>query len=195
MSHVPADRTTIDTQSGRRIDFAAPDPAEICIEDIAAGLAKVCRFGGQATAFYSVAQHAVLVRRLVIERGRHDLGLVALHHDSHEAYACDIPKPLKHLLPSYVEVADRLDAAINEALELPAPSHDDIAVVKGADDEAFEIESAHLRNRDGALGNPPPQISDLIVSGKAWPIWSVAVARCEFLKAHSEARSAVHNTS
>lgn len=111
---------TIDTQSGLRLDFLNPAPDQIQLADIAAGLAKVCRFGGQSVAFYSVAQHALMVMELVVETGRPDLALNALHHDSHEAYACDIPKPLKRLIEGeYGPVADRLDRAIAAALGLP----------------------------------------------------------------------------
>jgi 5'-deoxynucleotidase YfbR-like HD superfamily hydrolase len=58
-------------------------------------LAKICRFGAQTKHFYSVAQHALLVRRLVLDAGHDDLELIALHHDSHEAFVGDLPTPLK----------------------------------------------------------------------------------------------------
>ncbi len=35
---------------------------------------------------------------MVEESGRPDLALAALHHDSHEAYLCDLPKPVKNKL-------------------------------------------------------------------------------------------------
>src|SRR5215211_3245285 len=91
----PAERHIIDTASGVRLDLDHPRSEDIRIEDVAGGLSKVCRFGAQALEYYSVAQHALLVRRLVEEGGYPELALAALHHDSHEAYLCDIPSPLK----------------------------------------------------------------------------------------------------
>jgi 5'-deoxynucleotidase YfbR-like HD superfamily hydrolase len=109
---------TIDTASGRRIDLDSPDPSQIALEDIAGGLSRVCRFGGQATRFHSVAEHAALVSRLVVDGGYPELGLAALHHDSHEAYVCDIPKPLKEKMRReeqtvYEQVCGALDNAIS----------------------------------------------------------------------------------
>src|SRR5215211_9476558 len=91
----PAKPYAIDTASGVRLDLDNLRPEDIRIGDVAGGLSKVCRFGAQARKYYSVAQHALLVRRLVVEAGHPELALVALHHDSHEAYLCDIPSPLK----------------------------------------------------------------------------------------------------
>jgi hypothetical protein len=65
----PAGRYIIDTASGVRLDLDNPRPEDIRIEDVAGGLSKVCRFGAQAREYYSVAQHALLVRRLVVEAG------------------------------------------------------------------------------------------------------------------------------
>lgn len=177
--------TAIDTRSGRVIDFAAPDPSQISIEDIAAGLSMVCRFGGQALAFYSVAQHAVLVKELVEQAGRPDLALAALHHDSHEAYACDIPKPLKRLIEEpYREITDRLDRAIEEALELRALSEPDADVIKAADDRAFEIEAEQLLNRGGWHEPSAHKPSTILVHGEQRPLLTSAKAKLQFLDAH-----------
>lgn len=81
----------LDTTTGRRLDLDNLKVDDIAIEDVASGLSKVCRFGGQTLAFHSVAQHAILVKELVLQIGRPDLALAALHHDSHEAFACDLP--------------------------------------------------------------------------------------------------------
>lgn len=96
-------RCVMNTASGALLDLVNPDPAVIRLEDIAAALSKVCRFGAQTTRFYSVAQHAVLVQRLVVEAGRPDLSLAALHHDSHEAFVGDVTTPLKRMLGSHYE--------------------------------------------------------------------------------------------
>jgi 5'-deoxynucleotidase YfbR-like HD superfamily hydrolase len=116
----------LDTASGRQLDLADPHPDDIELEDIASALSKVCRFGAQAREFYSVAQHAVLVRDLVIAMGRPDLAAAALHHDSHEAFVGDIPAPLKRLLNAraddlYDRISDNFDRAIETKLGIVIP--------------------------------------------------------------------------
>ena len=55
--------------SGRRLDLLEPSPLDIEIADIAHGLARVARWNGQTKGphAFSVAQHSVLVERLVSE--------------------------------------------------------------------------------------------------------------------------------
>lgn len=85
--------------------------------------------------------------------GYPELALSALHHDSHEAYACDIPKPLKVLLePSYGEITNRLDRAIALALGLPQLDlgSEEGRPIKEADDVMLVLE-AH----EYLAGDPP----------------------------------------
>ena len=87
------------------------DPAadEIRIEDIAHALANQCRFGGHTRAFYSVAQHSVMVS-LLVPAGH---ALQALMHDASEAFMVDVPRPIKYLMPTYREAEEKLMAAIS----------------------------------------------------------------------------------
>jgi len=146
----PAERHIIDTASGVRLDLDHPRPEDIRIEDVAGGLSKVCRFGAQALEYYSVAQHALLVRKLVVEGGCPELELAALHHDSHEAYLCDIPKPLKRKMSkatdAYDQTCDALDLAISEAFgfERPEQGSPEQRAIKGADTQALLMEAARL---------------------------------------------------
>jgi 5'-deoxynucleotidase YfbR-like HD superfamily hydrolase len=91
---------------------------------------------------------------IVVEAmGHQDLVLAALHHDSHEAYACDIPKPLKCLLdPRYTEITNRLDRAIATALELPVLNLEDERArpIKDADDAMLVLEGTEY-----LAGDPP----------------------------------------
>jgi hypothetical protein len=116
----------IDTASGMRLDLDDPRPEDIRIEDVAGGLSKVCRFGAQAREYYSVAQHALLVRRLVVKVGHPELALVALQHDSHEAHLCDIPSPLKRKISAinnaYKRVCDEVGFAMRSILRSPRRS-------------------------------------------------------------------------
>lgn len=151
----------MDTASGVKLNLDDPHPDNINLGDIAAALSKVCRFGAQANRFYSVAQHALMVRQIVVEEfGRPDLARYALHHDSHEAYACDLPRPLKDKLRDgndgeavYDQVCDALDKAISEAMDfkIPKADTDDHRLVKLADDKALVAE-ARVLIHDGGEG-------------------------------------------
>src|SRR4051794_24417338 len=91
--------TAIETSpTGTLFDFADSRPEMVHVEDIARSLSLQCRFGGFVSRFYSVAEHALLVHRLVRDVAGPELAFAALHHDSHEAYLGDIPTPLKKLL-------------------------------------------------------------------------------------------------
>jgi hypothetical protein len=138
---------SITTASGRTLDLDAPRADQIALADIAGGLSRVCRFGAKAARFHSVAEHAVLVSRLVVDGGRPELGLAALHHDSHEAFVGDIRAPpnaqLSDACPSLDdEVCAALDVAIFAALSIPKPDAEGEAVIRAGDERALMIEAA-----------------------------------------------------
>ncbi len=107
--------TWILTRSGRKFDFANPQPSQIEIMDIADGLSKESRFCGQTRNIYTVAQHSVMAS-LIVPR---EFQLEALLHDAHEAFCKDIPSPLKTLLPDYRKIERRVDLAIRRKFSLP----------------------------------------------------------------------------
>lgn len=152
------DHLALDTASGVRIDLNAPRPQDIRLGDVAAALSKICRFAAQATSFYSVAQHAVLVASLVEGEGHPHLALAALQHDSHEAYVGDLPTPLKRRLDAesggyYGRLCQSLDAAIEKAFGIDGV-HDDpvaIGIIKAADKQALFME-ARILLHDGGEG-------------------------------------------
>jgi 5'-deoxynucleotidase YfbR-like HD superfamily hydrolase len=176
----------LETYTGHYVDLLNPDPATICVEDIANHLANICRFGGAVTRFYSVAEHAVRVSRLV----PCGLELAGLHHDSHEAYMGDIIAPLKTVFkeaaPGVLEqIALQLDGAIEQALGiwLAVPNSVEHDAVKRADDEAMFHEAAALKYSHGRgehWGN------DEYFKPYAGIGWSPAKAEREFLKRHHE---------
>lgn len=103
----------IGTLSGELISIKNPQVDRIHLEDIAAGLANTCRWGGQIAVRYSVAQHVIacaLVSKELRQSAASQLEL--LHHDDSEAYLCDIPRPLKQSLPDYGEVEQLFNRAI-----------------------------------------------------------------------------------
>jgi 5'-deoxynucleotidase YfbR-like HD superfamily hydrolase len=128
--------------SGLSIDLVDPAPDAIHILDIAHGLALQCRFAGQIQEFYSVAQHSVMVSRLV---PRED-ALWGLLHDASEAYINDVPSLLKEtkLLTGYRMVEARLMNAVLKQFGLAGQYCDVPRSVKQADDVALATEFRDL---------------------------------------------------
>lgn len=112
----------IRTISGKRIVIADPNPANICIEDIAAGLSKVCRFNGQTDPGYTVAQHSWWVSMIAPQ----EHALQALLHDAPEAYLSDLNSPAKQLCHDYRRLEARFNAAIMTRFGLPIQHHPDV---------------------------------------------------------------------
>ena len=120
--------TMIRTRSGRYLDFANPDPADIQLEDIAVALSRAPRFSGHTREFYSVAQHSIFVGRMIAGKGR----LKGYLHDASEAYLADVATPAKQLLPEYYVLESRVMGAIAQAFGLHEGFQHD-ADVKSAD--------------------------------------------------------------
>ncbi|BCB25924.1 hypothetical protein SKTS_08100 [Sulfurimicrobium lacus] len=127
----------VSTYLGNRFYPLEPRIDDIEIEDIAHGLAYQCRFNGQTNAFYSVAQHSLIVASQVPD----DLQLAALLHDAAEAYLGDMVKPLKLLLPAFSAIEDSVTRIIGERFGLDLSHHGDI---KRADLVALATEKRDL---------------------------------------------------
>lgn len=138
---------SIQTFTGRFVKPLGLRPSDVDALDIAHALSNVCRFQGHVRDFYSVAQHSVIVSRVV--PAKH--ALAALMHDSPEAYVCDLAGPLKRdteLGRAYKEIETRIAAAIEARLSLTpgAFSHPD---VKRADWEVLQVEGRQLMPNNG----------------------------------------------
>lgn len=103
-------------QSGAWFDFAAPQSSPFTVEDIAHGLANICRYSGQCTRFYSVAEHCLLVSETAV-----GFELEALLHDAAEAFLGDITRPLKQMLPDYKRIEGEVERAIFSRFGIQAP--------------------------------------------------------------------------
>src|ERR1700712_5453034 len=93
--------------SGAWFDFAAPQSSNFTAEDVAHGLAHICRYAGQCRRFYSVAEHSLLVSDVAT-----GFEYEALLHDAAEAFIGDITRPLKQMLPDF----KRIEAAVQDAV-------------------------------------------------------------------------------
>ena len=137
--------------SGRRLDLLEPSPLDIEIADIAHGLARVARWNGQTKGphAFSVAQHSVLVERLVADlspRLSQEARLMALLHDAPEYVVGDLISPFKAAIGiSYKDLELKLQAAIHLRFGLPALVPRPLAVLfKKADHLSAYFEATQL---------------------------------------------------
>lgn len=183
--------TQIGTGSGY-FDFAAPAAKDVSAWDVAAALAKVCRFGGHCRFFYSVAEHSMLVRDLVVSAGHSELASAALLHDAHEAYVGDWPTPLKDYIkaeaPGVCErLARHIDIAIGKAFDVD-PDLFHHPAVKEADLRALRAE-AHALKSDRGMGWGLDHISPTLPKGLVIRGMHPTAAEAAFLDAHVQERS------
>lgn len=161
--------TWLQTYTGKILTPCDPQPEQICIEDIAHGLALTSRFSGQCRAFYSVAEHSVRVSRF--SSGERLWGLL---HDAAEAYLTDVPTPVKSLLVNFKRMEIVLMKVICEVYGLPAEMP---GCVHYADKVLLATEMRDLMVPVDGYSEPLPE--PLPETIHPWP-WERAEA--EFLK-------------
>ena len=174
--------------SGRRLDLLEPSPLDIEIEDIAHGLARVARWNGQTKGdhAFSVAQHSVLVERLVMElnpRLTRQARLMALLHDSPEYVVGDLISPFKAAVGiNYKTLEEKLQMAIHLRFGLPAQVPAPLkSLLKRADHLSAYYEATQLAGFEEAqarrLFGAPPKV---LKTPRLAPL-STAEAQAQFL--------------
>ena len=131
----------ITTRSGRQVSLLNPQYSQIDIGDIAHGLAFQCRFNGQTSRFYSIAQHCLMVTSILPDH----LKLAGLLHDAAEAYIGDVVQPLKVLLPDYQVIESNFNQAIELRFNVNLDHQEE---VKAADLIALATEKRDLLPRE-----------------------------------------------
>ena len=134
----------IQTFSGTKFYSLKPRAQDVLLIDIAHALGNKCRYAGHCKDFYSVAQHSVLVSRIVPL----EFKLWGLLHDAGEAYFADIPNPIKreYLLFSEIE-GPIMDAVIEQfGLTRPGTGEEMPKAVKHADKVLLATESRDMLN-------------------------------------------------
>lgn len=142
----------IETASGAFVDIVDPQVETIKLEDIAHALSLTCRFVGQCSQFYSVAEHSWNVARL-LDGTPLRVQLAGLLHDASEAYLADIPSPVKSLLPDYKALEDKVLGVVFKKYGLEYPPH---PAVKQCDLTMLSTEAHYL----------------LPSKGNSWAMWT-----------------------
>jgi 5'-deoxynucleotidase YfbR-like HD superfamily hydrolase len=149
--HAKPERAWQRMLSGRRLDLLDPDPADIEIEDIAHGLARVARWNGQTLGShaFSVAQHSLVVDEIAGGRDPEwpaRWRLATLLHDAPEYVIGDLISPFKTAIGlDYKQLERRLLAAIYVRFGLPPELAEDVrAEIKACDRIAAFYEATRL---------------------------------------------------
>lgn len=155
----PQTKSAILLVNGDFFDFKDPRNHSFDIKTIAHALSNLCRYTGHSKRFYSVAEHCVIVSRLVPAK----YALEGLMHDASEAYCGDVASPLKALLPGYREIEDGVQEAIAGyfGLKYPFPPE-----VKEADILAYVTERQTISNTGkDALWFSDVKPADFVIKG------------------------------
>jgi len=124
--------------TGNNFSFIDPQPDDICFTDVKHGLAKLCRFTGACSEFYSVAQHSHHVSFLVHEK----LAGAGFGHDFAEVVTGDLSTGFKQILrdvcgEAFDILLGRIEMVVAEKFKVPWPVTPKIVI---ADKEALSME-------------------------------------------------------
>jgi uncharacterized protein len=198
------ERGWMQTVTGRRFYPLAPRAEDVDIYDIAHGLAMCCRYAGHTRHFYSVAEHCVHVSREVERALRERVdgrahpsnltvlrwSLLALLHDSAEAYIGDMIRPLKHQpeMAEFRRAEAAIERAVHDALIPFNPAGDGWArLIKEIDDRII-VDEIELLKADPSMYDVAPVGGALGVRLECWgPEW----ARERFLLRYEGLKAAI----
>lgn len=139
----------IKTYTGTMFDPLEPQAELIHIVDIAHSLSMLCRANGHFKSFYSVGQHCINCAVEAAARGHsRRVQLACLLHDASEAYLSDVTRPVKQVLPAYLEIEGPLQDAIWE-------KYLDQMLTEQEYDQVFAIDDAVLYHEFLALMDTP----------------------------------------
>lgn len=103
------------TFTGRHVGIENTEYPSIL--DIAIGLSRIVRFGGQGKEFYTVLSHSLMMddlyREIAGAHAQEKVRLAILLHDASEAVFSDIPSPMKSL--DMKKIQHGLDARVFDA--------------------------------------------------------------------------------
>jgi hypothetical protein len=144
-------RTTIVMADGSVFDYANPASTTMSIEDYAFGQAYESRFNGQTRcvawggkrAFYSVAQHCIIMAQALLDDGYgRAIAYEGLMHEPGETVCKDMPAPAKAYLPGYRDFEKHCGSAIAKWFGVPDSCP---ALIKHYDLRLLATENRDLR--------------------------------------------------
>lgn len=155
----------IQTRYGR---FHADAPV-FDVRDIAHALGMIVRFNGHVNRFYSVAEHTMMVAKLMqdVTGGNPYEGLM---HDATEAYLSDVPSPFKQKLQDLKAWDHQMELAMRKQFNLPETITPEC---KHADWLALGLEAFYLMPDGGKDYWYPPGIREEVAGLVATQQWGV----------------------
>jgi uncharacterized protein len=155
----------IRTYSGGRFWPLDPRAEDVKLEDVAHHLSLKNRFNGATRRPLTVAQHAVMLSKILEDRGLGHLSYAALHHDDSEAFLPDVPTPVKPYLKGW----HRIEAANMKAIAVEAFGVDpkQLKEIKPWDKSLATDEAAcNLNHSTCSWKNRPPALGIIV---EPWP--------------------------
>jgi len=135
----------LQTKGGNAFDPKVRKISSIDIQDIAHALSNLCRYNGHCRKFYSVAEHSVLVSKIIAQTWPDDRDAIfaGLMHDATEAYVGDVTTPLKILISKFMEIEDSVAVDIAKKFKIKWNKRT-VERVKTADMTALSTEARLL---------------------------------------------------
>ena len=147
------------TATGQQVDLRCIATDALRIEDIAHHLALINRWSGATSRPYSVAEHSLLVVRIMeVEHGITSPSalLAGLLHDAHEAYTGDLTSPMKQIIgDAWHAEEQRIQHAVRAHFDILVPSAAHAEQIKTADLQALATEWRDLVGRPELM---PPDL-------------------------------------
>lgn len=103
----------IQTYTGSKWYLEPSKNTEYLLPDIANSLAKLARFNGHSRAFWSVAQHSIILAEQIYKKiGNKRYALAGLLHDGAESVIGDVPTPFRAMFEEAKNIEDIIELQI-----------------------------------------------------------------------------------
>lgn len=146
------------TYTKKMFDPLNPNPELIDIRDIAHALSQLCRANGHYGEFYSVCQHSLDCCAEAAARGENvRIQLACLLHDASEAYLSDVTRPVKAMMPLYLEMEAPLQEAVWNQYLIQPLTDEERRIVFEIDDCMLYYE--FLSHTGYAVAEIPPRMT------------------------------------